>query len=68
MFGTGVLVRSYREGQWARVTAQVMDGLPDMDFISQTFQVTANHKGFFEFRLCDQTEPSTPVTEECFQR
>ena len=28
-------------------------------------QVTANHIGFMEFRLCPTTDPNMEVTQEC---
>ncbi|XP_062594876.1 uncharacterized protein LOC134256230 [Saccostrea cucullata] len=28
-------------------------------------QITANHLGYFEFRLCEHNDPFTPVTQEC---
>lgn len=28
-------------------------------------QITANHLGYFEFRLCEHNNPFTPVTQEC---
>lgn len=28
-------------------------------------QLTANHKGFFEFRLCPVNDPKVAATEEC---
>ena len=30
--------------------------------------ITANHKGYFEFRVCPQSNPNTPVSEDCLQR
>ena len=43
-FGKGVIVKRYSSGERIRVTAEI----------------TANHKGYFEFRLCPQVrEPST---------
>lgn len=27
--------------------------------------ITANHLGYFEFRLCEHNNPFTPVTQEC---
>ena len=32
-------------------------------FIS--IQITANHKGYFEFRICDVTGWDTDATQEC---
>ena len=41
-YGRGVIVRSYRPGQTVKVTVDV----------------TANHRGYFQFRLCPQPNPS----------
>ena len=38
--------------QWAKVSAQI----------------TANHKGFFEFRLCPQNTTDLPASESCMDR
>ncbi|XP_061194239.1 uncharacterized protein LOC133202437 [Saccostrea echinata] len=34
-------------------------------FIEVKVQLTANHLGYFEFRLCEHNDPFTPVTQEC---
>lgn len=34
-------------------------------FIEVKVQITANHLGYFEFRLCEHNDPFTPVTKEC---
>ena len=36
--------------------------------ITVAADITANHKGYFEFRLCPQNNPSVPVTEACLDR
>ena len=36
--------------------------------IEVSVDITANHKGFFEFRVCDHNNPKTPVSEACLQR
>jgi len=51
-FGEGEVVRTYTEGQWANVSAQI----------------TANHKGFFEFRLCPQNRTDVAASESCMER
>lgn len=28
-------------------------------------EITANHLGYFEFRLCEHNDPFTPATQEC---
>lgn len=33
-----------------------------------TVELTANHLGWFEFHLCPQDDPSTPVTAECLEQ
>ena len=44
-FGRGVIVRSYTAGQTIKISTQI----------------SANHKGYFEFRLC----PSVPANQRC---
>ena len=51
-YGQGVIVRSYRTGS----------------NIDISVELTANHKGFFEFRLCPLDEQTAPETDECFNR
>ena len=51
-YGRGVIVRRYTSGQRITVAADI----------------TANHKGYFEFRLCPQNNPAVPVTEACLDR
>ena len=48
VYGVGVVVRTYQPGQTIRV---VLD-------------ITANHLGFLQFKLC----PSRPATQPCFDR
>ena len=49
-FGREVIVRSYSPGQTVKVTVDV----------------TANHRGYFQFRLCPHTSPGAPAPESCF--
>lgn len=49
LYANGILVRNYTKGQV--LTARV--------------QLTAHHKGHFEFRLCPVIEPDVEVTQEC---
>ncbi|BFZ00768.1 hypothetical protein BsWGS_03807 [Bradybaena similaris] len=51
-YANGIITRTYRQGQ--RVTMQV--------------DVTANHKGFFEFKICPTNDPKKQETQECFDR
>ena len=45
-YGRGVIVKRYSSGERIRVTAEI----------------TANHKGYFEFRLCPQVAESSTLT------
>jgi len=52
-YGKGIIVANYIQEQ----------------AIDIKIQVTANHGGFFEFRLCaDKTSPSDLTTDECFDK
>ncbi|XP_060076005.1 uncharacterized protein LOC132555669 [Ylistrum balloti] len=48
-YATGTIVRHYSEGQT----------------ISVNVQITASHKGYFEFRLCPHNNTSTRVSQAC---
>ncbi|XP_052807202.1 uncharacterized protein LOC128236392 [Mya arenaria] len=48
-YAQGVLVRNYTEGQTIRVT----------------LDITANHGGYSEFRICANNDVSKRVTQEC---
>lgn len=52
IYATNTIVRTYQQGQ----------------MITATIQITANHAGFFEFRICPATNPSIEVTQECLNR
>ena len=49
-YGKGVIVRTYSPGQVVKVTVDV----------------TANHKGYFQFSLCPHNKPSVPAPGSCF--
>lgn len=49
IYGRGIIVRKYRPGQ----------------VFKSTVEITANHRGFFEFKLCPHNDPSTEVTQDC---
>ncbi|CAD5120221.1 DgyrCDS8793 [Dimorphilus gyrociliatus] len=49
-FGNGVVTRLYQTGQ----------------VIDITVEITANHRGWFEFRICSQDTAGNPITNECF--
>lgn len=48
-YGLGVITATYKEG------SEVELGV----------QLTANHNGYFEFRLCPHNNPKKAVTEDC---
>ncbi|CAG5114513.1 unnamed protein product, partial [Candidula unifasciata] len=51
-FATGIISKTYTQGQ------------------SAVFQVdlTANHKGFFEFKICPTGDPRVKETQSCFDK
>ncbi|XP_018024961.1 uncharacterized protein LOC108680598, partial [Hyalella azteca] len=51
-YGTGVITATYKEG------AEVELGV----------ELTANHQGFFEFRLCPNNNPKRPVLNSCLDQ
>ncbi|OWF48654.1 hypothetical protein KP79_PYT16194 [Mizuhopecten yessoensis] len=51
-YATGTIVRHYSEGQTITVNVQI----------------TASHKGYFEFRLCPHNNPSTRVSQACLDQ
>ncbi|XP_054707291.1 uncharacterized protein LOC129217070 [Uloborus diversus] len=52
VYGRGIIVRKYKPGQ----------------VIKSTVDITANHMGFFEFKLCPHNKPTTVVTQECLDQ
>ncbi|UYV73625.1 hypothetical protein LAZ67_11000076 [Cordylochernes scorpioides] len=51
-YGKGIIVRHYKPGQK----------------ISVRVQLTANHRGYFEFRLCPNNNPEVEATQECLNQ
>ena len=51
-YANGIIVRKYEPGQVIKVVVDL----------------TANHKGWFEFRVCPNDNPSKPITQECLDR
>ncbi|XP_059160368.1 uncharacterized protein LOC131943958 isoform X2 [Physella acuta] len=51
-YATGIVTRSYTQGQ--RATFKV--------------DLTANHKGYFEFKICPTNNPGVRTTQECLNR
>ena len=52
MYATGTIVRSYRSAQTIPVS----------------IVVTANHHGYFEFRLCANNNVKQDPVQDCFNR
>ena len=46
-FGTGVIVRQYRPGQTIKISVDI----------------TANHLGYFQFRVCPHNNPRYPASQ-----
>lgn len=51
-YANGIIVRTYQPGQ----------------VINVTVQLTANHKGYFEFKLCANDDPRKQVTQDCLDQ
>ncbi|KAK7107063.1 uncharacterized protein [Littorina saxatilis] len=51
-YGEGVIVRSYQRA----------------DVIDVSVEITANHLGYFIFKLCPNNDVSTPATQECLDQ
>ncbi|KAL8602230.1 hypothetical protein ACOMHN_022743 [Nucella lapillus] len=51
-YGKGIIAKTYASGQ----------------VIPVRVDITANHMGWFEFRLCVHNSPSTPITQECLDK
>ena len=49
MFGKGIIVRKYEINQAIKVRVEL----------------TANHMGYFEFRICPNNDPSKPASQMC---
>lgn len=52
LYGQGIVVAEYASG----------------DLIEVNVQITANHKGFISYQLCELEDPTQPEEEECFQQ
>ncbi|CAG5124618.1 unnamed protein product [Candidula unifasciata] len=51
-YANGIISRQYTQG----------------DVIEVTVHITANHKGYFEFRICPVADPKVEVTQECLDQ
>ena len=49
MYGKGVIARKYQKDQTIKVRVEL----------------TANHMGYFEFRICPNNKPTKPATQKC---
>ena len=52
LFATGTIVRTYTQGQ----------------IIPVTIQLTATHRGFYEFKLCPNNNIQKDGNQDCFDR
>ncbi|XP_023933176.1 uncharacterized protein LOC106162929, partial [Lingula anatina] len=52
LYATGTLVRQYTMGEYMPIV----------------IEITAPHKGWYEFRLCPHNDPNTPVSVECLDQ
>jgi len=52
IFATGTIVRTYKQG----------------DIIPVTIQITATHKGYYEFKLCPNNNPAKDPEQDCFDK
>nr|XP_039266276.1 uncharacterized protein LOC120341781 [Styela clava] len=51
-YAKGIIVEQYTPGSWFTVTVEL----------------TAHHKGYFEFRLCPWNNVAVPITHECLDQ
>ncbi|GFX13110.1 chitin-binding type-4 domain-containing protein [Trichonephila clavipes] len=51
-FTSGVIGRTYQPGR----------------ILDVVIEIVANHKGYFEFSLCERNDPNQRETEECFDK
>ena len=67
----GKIVKTYTQGQQVEVKVVVRRTSEDRTFTNESFfsQLTANHRGYFEFRLCNlDSTPNGDATQECLDR
>lgn len=50
------------------ITIQVHLFLQAGQIISTKAEITANHNGWMEYRICPNNDPRTPVTQECLDK
>ncbi|XP_063432002.1 uncharacterized protein LOC134714575 [Mytilus trossulus] len=51
-YGKGIIARTYKSGQYIKVVSDI----------------TANHGGYIELRLCPHDSPRVPVTQQCLNQ
>lgn len=51
-YGNGIIVRRYKSGSVFTIRVEL----------------TANHRGYFEFRLCPNNAPKQVATQQCLDR
>lgn len=51
-YARGLVARQYKKGS----------------FINVTIELTSNHQGYFEYRLCAVNDPNVRATKQCFDR
>ncbi|ESO89724.1 hypothetical protein LOTGIDRAFT_96362, partial [Lottia gigantea] len=51
-YGLGIIVEEYKQG----------------GILEAVVQVTANHKGYFEFRICPTNDPKKRATQKCLDQ
>ena len=52
IYGQGIIVRKYRQNSIIRIKVEL----------------TANHKGAFEFRICPNNNPKKVVSQKCLDK
>ena len=76
-YGRGVITRKYRKGQSIKVILnrtssefiQIKNRRGKYEqHVQVRIELTANHMGHFEFRLCPNNNPAKPATQACLDR
>ena len=76
-YGRGVITRKYRKGQSIKVALikissefiQIKNRRGKSEqHVQVRIELTANHMGHFEFRLCPNNNPAKPATQACLDR
>lgn len=67
---TGIPVRTYTEGQEIDVQVKVKSLTKTLSVICSynKLKVSANHKGWFEFRICNIDDMASDATQECLDK